>query len=566
MLQGQTEKIIANILGISAFLITIIVVSGGVTDPVNVPKFLMLGITSLAAISLVTLTRSRKTLRQHKLNLLLVVLFVAWSAVAAIFSSSPISQNLYGSYGRNNGFLTYLFFGLFFVAALTLRNQASFKFLVRALLSAGIVNLIYCLWVILFGDFIGWTNPYGNILGTFGNPNFIGAFLGIFMSAYYAICLNPECSKHVKLSGFLVIPLTGLEIVMSHAIQGIVVGATGISIVTFLFLRSKYGNLTLAAYSLSVSTFAVFALLGALQIGPLTQYIYKTSVSLRGQYWLAAWNTGLNNPVHGVGMDAFGDWYRRSRDSHALELPGINTVVNAAHNVPLDIFSFGGWFLFVIYLLLQASTSLAILRVFKRTRSFDPIFTVLVSSWFGYQLQSVISINQIGLGIWGWLFGGSLLAYEKISDNAGVGIEKIARVGKIKNQISSARDPLNLVIAFIGGVIGLFISLPPYISDSNWRHSQIIQTLPALEESMKDSYFNPPNAMKYLRNIQTLEQSGLFELSHRYALQAVEWNPESFDLWKVLYLLKSSTQDEKLRAIQNMRRLDPLNPDVTAIQ
>ena len=67
-------------------------------------------------------------------------------------------------------------------------------------------------------------------------------------------------------------------------------------------------------------------------------------------------------------------------------------------------------------------------------------------------------------------------------------------------------------------------------------------------------------------SIQDLEASGLFDLAHKYALQGVAWNSESFELWKVLYLLKASTPNEKSLALENMKRLDPLNPDVTAIQ
>ena len=83
---------------------------------------------------------------------------------------------------------------------------------------------------------------------------------------------------------------------------------------------------------------------------------------------------------------------------------------------------------------------------------------------------------------------------------------------------------------------------------------------------MQGNYFNPQNSMKYLTNIQTLEQSSLFELSHSYALKAVKWNPESFELWKALYLIRDSTGDEKAIALENMKRLDPLNPDVTSIK
>jgi hypothetical protein len=69
-----------------------------------------------------------------------------------------------------------------------------------------------------------------------------------------------------------------------------------------------------------------------------------------------------------------------------------------------------------------------------------------------------------------------------------------------------------------------------------------------------------------LTNIQTLEESKLFELSRKYALEAVKWNPEAFELWKVLYLIRDSTASEKAMALQNMKRLDPLNPDVTLIK
>jgi hypothetical protein len=123
-----------------------------------------------------------------------------------------------------------------------------------------------------------------------------------------------------------------------------------------------------------------------------------------------------------------------------------------------------------------------------------------------------------------------------------------------------------MLISIVGGVIGLLIALPPLAADAKWRSAQLARTVPSLEGSMRANYFNPQNSMKYLTNIQALEQSSIFELSHKYALEAVKWNPEAFELWKVLYLIRDSTADEKALALVNMNRLDPLNPDVTATQ
>jgi hypothetical protein len=417
----------------------------------------------------------------------------------------------------------------------------------------------------MFGDFIGWSNPYGNILGTLGNPNFIGSFLGIFFSAYLAFALRKSASGVTKYSLLVVLPVTAFEIYKSNAIQGRVVAALGIGILGFLLVRSQFGKIAVTAYLFFVSFAGVIALLGALQIGPLSKIIYKTSVSLRGQYWLAGWNTGEAHPFTGVGMDSFGDWYRRSRDAHALELPGVNTVVNAAHNVPMDMFAFGGWPLFLTYLSIMGFAAISAVRVIIRRKYFDPIFAVLLTAWAGYQLQSIISINQIGLAVWGWLLSGCLIAYEKAT-KADLVQTNSEQMRVVKPKKSTGQSPFLVLAGTFSGIFGLIISLPPMVSDAKWRSAQLARTVVAIEGTMAPSFFNMQNTSKYLSNIQSLEGSSLFDLSHKYALEAVKWNPEAFELWKVLYLLKNSTAEEKTLALQNMKHLDPLNPDVTSIQ
>jgi hypothetical protein len=484
----------------------------------------------------------------------------------AVFSSdSPMSQNLYGSYGRNNGFVLYLFLISIFLSSLLLKSSKSFENVVKALLFAGLINVAYCLWVIMFGDFIGWSNPYGNILGTLGNPNFIGSFLGIFSTAYIAYSLKKPVTRIGKLSLLVVLPITAFEIYKSQAIQGRVVAALGVGILGFLLVRSRFGKGFTGLYLFFVFIVGIFSLLGALQIGPLTKYIYKNSVSLRGQYWLAGWNTGESHPITGVGMDSFGDWYRRSRDAHALDLPGLNTVVNAAHNVPVDMFAFGGWPLFLTYLSLMGLAGTAAVRLIIRKKAFDPIHAALVTAWAGYQLQSIISINQIGLAVWGWLLSGCLIAYEKADRNSvETLVNESKRVSNLKNL--NGMPPFLTVVGSLGAIFGLILALPPVVSDAKWRSAQLVRTVVAIEATMEPGFYNLPNTSKYLNNINTLEGSNLFDLSHKYALEAVAWNPEAFDLWKILYLLKNSTAAEKALAIQNMQRLDPLNPDVTLIQ
>lgn len=566
------EKFQSLLIAIGAGVVTILVVSGTVTDPVNAPKFLVLGIISIASSAITISSSLRNRLKQTLLPVCVVIFFVLAAVIATLNSKSPISQNLYGAYGRNNGLLTYVFLSFLFLSVLMLRSTESFQRILNSLFFAGLVNVIYCLWVLAFGDFIGWSNPYGNILGTFGNPNFIGSFLGIFFGATFAVLFASSVGIRLKISAALILPVTLFEIVESNAIQGRVIAAFGILSVLFFYLRSRVKPFLVWLYSFGAILVGGFALLGALQIGPLTAFIYKTSVSLRGQYWLAGWNTGQTRPLTGVGMDAFGDWYRRSRDSRALELPGVNTVVNASHNVPLDMFAFGGWPLFLSYLAILGLTAVSIVKVALRSKTYDPLFVTMTVAWLGYQLQSLISINQIGLAIWGWILGPSLIAYEYLSR----GSESSNRhsellIGGNKSNKRSRNNPTNQqlhlpLLGTIGGIAGLLLALPPFSADVKWRTAQVAQSAVLLEESLQSTPMNPANSMKYLMTIQIFEENQLFDKAHAFALSAVQWNPEAFELWKVLYLIKNSTPEEKSLALANMKRLDPLNSDVTSIE
>ncbi len=566
MIGLQQQQLISRILGIGLFFVTVIVMTGSTTDPVNVPKLLILGVVSSVALGVI-FSFNLKAFKLGDLSLKIALGIFLLSAILAISqSNSPVTQNIYGVYGRNNGFLTYLFLSIILFVSMLIPDRSSQFKILKSLIFAGFVNLAYCLWVILFGDFIPWNNPYGNILGTFGNPNFIGAFLGILFGVLIAVGLGAEASRNFRLALIFLLPLTLFEIVDSSAIQGRVLAALSFGIVIIIYL---YFNVSrkLAYLSTFVSLIlGSFALAGAFQKGPLTELIYKTSVSLRGQYWLSAWNTGQDNPISGVGLDAFGDWYRRSRDARAIELPGVNTVVNTAHNVPLDMFAFGGWPLFLSYLLIVIISFKAVVVILIRMKNYDAVGVGLITAWICYQVQSLISINQIGLAIWGWVLSGSLVAYSKFSPGSNDRYQGSDLPKKQKKNGSNNLRPTSVVYASIFGLVGFLISLPPFAADAKLRSAQVARDAIKLENSLEPGIFNPRNTQKYVLSIEIFESSGLYDYSHKYALEAVKWNPEAYDLWKLLSLIKNSTDSEKRLAIQNMNRLDPLNPDVTALR
>lgn len=563
MLNLAVEKSLTRTLGIGAFLTSIFILWGAVTDPVNATKHFLLGTVAIGAIFLTIISRAQILWVSSKTLVVVAVIFLAFALSAVVNSDSPLGQNIYGSFGRNTGFMAYLFLNLIFISALTLRLRKSFEFLIKALLLAGLVNVVYCFWAWQVGDFVGWSNPYNTILGTFGNPNFIGAFLGIFVSVLLAYLFSERKNLKVLIPGILVLLIALLEIEHSNAIQGIVVAAGGISLVIFFLIRAKFKSIIpTATYLTAVAVVGVFAVMGALQKGPLSELIYKTSVSLRGEYWAAGINMGLKFPLTGVGMDSYGDWYRALRRDSALILPGPGTVTNAAHNVNLDLLAYGGWPLFLTYLIILAWALVSIIRFMLRKKDYDWVFVSLAVGWICYQVQALISINQIGLAIWGWLLSGAVIAFEIAtrpdleSANEKTSTRQILKA-KYKGENFSPT-----LISSLGLVVGALLAVPPLSADMKWSSALKSGSVETVEKALQPSYLNPANVNKYVQAIQLFESNKLPDYAYKYAKIAVKFNPNAFDAWKLMYYISKSTQTDKDLALQNMKRLDPKNPSV----
>jgi O-antigen ligase len=560
MLNKTVEKTISWFLFIGVPFTTLFLVTDSVTDPVNVTKLFAAGCVSIGVFSIALVYGPKELWATSKSLVIASSLFILAGLNSVINSVAPLTTNLYGVFGRQTGFLTYLLLTFVALGATLLRTQKSFDRIIWALLFSGTVNVIYCGWALAFGDFIKWNNPYGNILGLFGNPDFISAFLGMFIAGTIGYAFSSKHSGFYRI-GFIALALIALyEIKKSHAIQGLVVTAAGLAIVGFYLVRGKTkGSVLASVYVAAVGVIGAFALAGALQKGPLTSLIYKTSVSLRGQYWKAGLKMGQDHPLTGVGMDSYGDWYRRARSEYAATvLPGPKTITNAAHNVVIDIFAYGGYPLLLSYLAILILGAWAVIRVTLRQRAYDGTFVALVAVWATYNLQSIISINQVGLAIWGWVSVGALIAYEYSTRPRPESSENKKAV-KQKELIFSPQ-----LIGGIGVLVGALIAVPPMAADSKWKSALKAQNIQGVEAALEPSYLAPRDSARLAQAVLLFENSKLYDQAYKYAIEGVKFNPNFFDAWRVLYAISKSSQTEKDEALKNMKRLDPRNPDVLA--
>ena len=195
-------------------------------------------------------------------------------------------------------------------------------------------------------------------------------------------------------------------------------------------------------------------------------------------------------------------------------------------------------------------------------KSFDWKCVSLVSVWIGYLAQSIVSINQVGLAIWGWVFTGLLVSYDRYQVFEQVKEKKDSRTAKVAPQKVISPG----LLGAIGLIVGLFLGWPALNSDSKWFSATNSRDVKKVESALIPSLVNPSSSFRYIQAVDLLSRSGFSDLALKYGIEAVRYNPNNFESWRQLYFLTTAPKTLKDEALRNMNRLDPLNPDVTKIQ
>ena len=254
-------------------------------------------------------------------------------------------------------------------------------------------------------------------------------------------------------------------------------------------------------------------------------------------------------------MDGFGDWYRRSRTQEIADF-NVGIAADTAHNIPLDIGSGGGIPLLLIYLALVGLALISIIKILKRTTNFDLVFTSVAAAWFAYQAQSLISINQIGIGVWGWSLTGLLIGYELHTRSPGIDSRsKLQRIVIKKQQISA----LAVVTSFIFGGLGLAAAIPPYSAAGEFYKALQSGDAGIIQPA---AYLQPSDRARYLYVAKIMVDNKLDARAIKVLSDASRIYPDSFDLWQMWSTVPTATPDQIKRAKSEMRKLDPYNKNI----
>jgi hypothetical protein len=264
----------------------------------------------------------------------------------------------------------------------------------------------------------------------------------------------------------------------------------------------------------------------------------------------------VENPIFGVGLDSYGDWYRRSRTIEATLRRGPDVTSNAAHNVFLDISAYGGFPLMLIYVALMMLVAISAAKVIKRSQGFNAGFVGLVAGWVAFQAQSIISINQIGLALWGWVLSGLIIGYE-INTRGEITVSEKKLGKRAANQVGASAG--TALAMFLGLVIGLLIGMPPYLASAKYKGALETGNATVIQQA---AYIWPVDPSRMILVANALNENKLEDQALKVAIDGVEKFPDNYGVWATLNSMTKATDMQKEQALTQMKRLDPLNPNL----
>lgn len=487
-----------------------------IQDPFNTPKMVLLLLISSWLLGYVLKSYSIKFTDKKSfefVGFIIIIIFNIFLGVSFLFTDLKI-VGLIGDTQRRNGLLSYLALSIFFLYAI----QASKLNYVRRFL---LISIFTCLILSAYGviqilgyDFIAWDNPYNSMIGTLGNPNFASALLATLGFLSFACIFIKNIPQIFKFIGFISGILSVFAIIKSDSRQGLI--SMSISFLIFIsllvYLKSKIiGKI----FMLSSAFLFLLGILGMLQKGPLQALLYKNSVSVRGYYWRAGLEMFKDYPLTGVGLDSYNWYFKQYREIGYALTYGYNITSSNAHNTLIQLFATGGLFVGMAYLsLILLVTVCGVQNVRKLPKEEKYIAAILFSSWVGFQSQSFVSIDNLGISIWGWVIGGLIVGQ---SHNSRKIMKYVNLPGQnFKNKSLGAREALQPIVSTFLILTTLVMSVLLIRAESNTYVARSYATMknPTGQEIIRNSLKNletNPLADPYYKFVtaQALIDSGL---------------------------------------------------------
>jgi O-antigen ligase len=532
------------------------------TDPFNSPKmWIVLLLAAWLSGYVITYRNLIFVNNSIKIYFFLLIAF-ALSAIAATFFTDFTYVGIFGDTQRRNGLLTYLALVVIGLAASIFIRLFNVIRVYFATFVIGAVFAIYAFLQTTGRDFVTWNNPYNSIIGTVGNPNFASAVMSLMGVVIFSLIFYKGIHSVYRIACAALCALLMFLIVASDSRQGILSFLIGTGLFCIVLLFSK--NRVIGVISIISGSIAfIFSILGMLQIGPLQELLYKRSVSVRGYYWRAGIEMFQQNPLMGVGMDRYGAYFKEYREVGYPLAFGFDITSSNAHNTFIQFFATGGFFLGTAYLVLNGFILWSgITGVRKFTGNNYLLMTGLLSAWVAFHSQSLISIDNIGVSIWGWVLGGSIIGLSVSDSESDTKDQKHFQRKKNEINLKQVITSSSLTIMILVLVSFLYRGEVNNFKASARFDAQNQVTQESFRQIQIDAINTPLNDPNYsLNRVFALVQSGFVDEGFKIATSIHEKDPRNLDALKVLALLTGdlNRKSEALAYRLKIVEMDPWN-------
>jgi O-antigen ligase len=479
-----------------------------------------------------------------KIALILQLMILAQSLIVLIISSAPLEQQIFGRTGRGLGLITCFSMAVVYIATVFSLERGTFNRVLSGLIFSAFISSLYSIFQSYGLDLLKWDSRTNGVIGTLGNPNFQSAFAAMVLvpTLFYFWIIKKNRSIAVLAFIFFC-----FAIYRTQSTQGYLAGFFSIfvAILIFTWYRSKF--LFIPLFLTGVAS-AIMALIGMLNYGPLSQYLYKISVQSRGDFWRSAFTTANSHPFFGVGLDSFGDYSLKYRDSVAANHPFAEYTDNA-HNFFLEQAATGGYIFAILNLLLVILTLLLFVKFQINEKKFDPLMTSLFSAWLAFQMTSVISPGSVVTMHWNMVLSAAILALARISLSSSTKFNL--------STSSTVKFPRDFSISL--ALISILIMFPLFNTDRlQLQGMQRGDANLVIEASQRF----PESTVRYSLIGRELFNSGLYRQSLEVGRAGVEFNPNSAALWALILVNNYASEAERINAKNMILKLDPLNKNI----
>ena len=510
-------------------------------DALIIPKITILFGVSFYLIPMVssrfkTLNVSKK---QRTALVLTPIIVFSYLILIVVVSDAPIEQQVFGRSGRGLGLITILSLIVFTFSSIVFIKFNRRRLLLNGILIGACSSSVYAFIQRFDLDIFNWNSRTNGIIGTLGNPNFQSSLAAMALIPALVIFSNHRY-KYVSLP--IVTSLIFGTIYICQSTQGYI-GALGATLVFILvkiwFVSKRYfiGSLLLSFIA------GVYVVAGMLNYGFFSEYLYKVSVQSRGDFWRSALATAFDNPIFGIGLDSFKDYFFMYRDQVAVNHPFAESADNA-HNYFLEFAATGGFPLALIYLAFTFYTLYSFIKVIRKYGEFDSQITAIFSTWCVLQAQSIISPGNIVLLTWIFMISGAAIGFHLIKEEENSALRP-------KRGYSSIS-----IFSISSTIVALLIIYPLIRTDRvlleglNTQNGDLI---------IKSTTLYPRSESR--NNLVGLEllRSNLLPQSLEVAKKATQWNPNAVSGWGLIVANPIATNEEREFARLQILRLDPLN-------